>query len=218
VKDRYPDLNLGIALIDGVEVRDKRSDELDKRIHEAVAAVKNIDLDAALASDAIGAYRALFADFGANPNATPPSPENILRMAVHEGRLPAVNNLVDATNLTVLESGISVAVYDRDKLSLPLTLRFAVDGDKHLPLGTKRVENAPAGELIYADAVEVICRALNHRDSDKTKVTNKTTNILLIVDGSPGIGVAALHDALDQNVARILQVAGGMLRARALLL
>jgi DNA/RNA-binding domain of Phe-tRNA-synthetase-like protein len=99
-----------------------------------------------------------------------------------------------------------------------LTLRFAVDGDKHLPLGTKRVENAPAGELIYADAVEVICRALNHRDSDKTKVTNKTTNILLIVDGSPGIGVAALHDALDQNVARILQVAGGMLRARALLL
>jgi lysyl-tRNA synthetase class 1 len=218
VKARYPDLNLGIALIDGVEVRDKRPDELDKRINEAVAAVKDIDLDAALAADAIGAYRALFADFGANPNATAPSPENILRMAVHEGRLPAVNNLVDVTNLTVLESGISVAVYDRDKLSLPLTLRFAVEGDKHLPLATRRVEDVPPGELIYADAVEVICRALNHRDSDKTKVTNKTTNLLLIVDGSPGISVAALHDALDQNCARIVQVAGGVLRARALLL
>jgi DNA/RNA-binding domain of Phe-tRNA-synthetase-like protein len=139
-------------------------------------------------------------------------------MAVHDGRLPAVNNLVDATNLTVLESGISVAVYDRDKLSMPLALRFAVAGDKHLPLGTKRLEDVPPGELIYADANEVICRALNHRDSDKTKVTNKTSNILLIVDGGPGISVDALRDALDQNCARIVQVAGGQVCARALLL
>ena len=218
VKERYPDLSLGVAVIDGVEVRDNRPEELDALIDEALTAVQDIDLDAALADGAIGAYRALFLDFGANPNATAPSPENILRMAVHEGRLPAVNNLVDATNLSVLESGISVAVYDRDKLAHPLTLRFAIEGDKHLPLGARRLEDVPSGELVYADGVEVICRALNHRDSNKSKVTNKTSSILLIVDGSPGISTAALHDALEQNCARIVRYAGGQVRARALLL
>jgi len=218
VKSRYPELCLGAAVIEGVTVQDKRPAELDQLISAAVQAAKSGDFDTALDTGAIGAYRRLFLDFGANPNATPPSPENMLRLAFFDGRLPQVNNAVDAANLTVLEQGISVAVYDYDKLALPLLLRFATSEDKHQPLGSKQVDLVTAGELIYADGAEVICRALNHRDSDKTKITNKTQNILLVVDGAPGIAPEAVLGALQANIQRLTTFTGGRLKASTLLL
>lgn len=220
VKERYPELRLGVAVIEGVKVSNKRPDELNKLIYQAVQQVAGGDAEynARIEQGAIGAYRQLFQTFGVNPSAMLPSPANILRLALYDNRLPAVSNLVDATNLTVLETGISVAVYDVDQLSLPLTLRFAQEGDSHLPLGSKQYENVKAGELIYADDAEVICRALNHRDSDKTKVTPKTTRVLLILDGAPGISSEALLAALQVNIGRIQQYAGGVIQSQTLLM
>ena len=74
------------------------------------------------------------------------------------------------------------------------------------------------GELIDADHAEVICDALNDRDSDKTKVTGKTENVLLIVDGAPGISLEAIHAALQKNPERITTFAGAKVSARAILL
>jgi|GEM_PF-71385 len=218
VSKQYPDLHIGAAILRDVDIKDKRSKELDAAITEAVNMYQTIDFDAAISSGAISAYRQLFESFGTNPNAMPPSPENILRIAVQNNRLPNVNTLVDATNLTVLETGVSVAVYDLDKLQLPLVLRFAHEEDQHQALGQKQTESVPEGELVYADEREVICRALNHRDSDRTKVTGKTRNILLIVDGAPEIGVETLLNALHANIARIQQYAGGEVATQGLLL
>jgi DNA/RNA-binding domain of Phe-tRNA-synthetase-like protein len=220
VKNRYSELRVGVAVIEGVKVSNKRPDELNKLIYQAVQAVTGGDKEynARVEQGAIGAYRALFQTFGVNPSAMLPSPANILRMAMYDKRLPAVNNVVDASNLTVLETGISVALYDLAQLSLPLTLRLAQEGDSHLPLGSKQYESVKMGELVYADDLEVICRALNHRDSDKTKVTLKTERLLLIVDGAPGISAEALLAALQQNISRIQTYAGGTVSSQTLLL
>jgi lysyl-tRNA synthetase class 1 len=218
VKARYPELAIGVAVIEGVKVIAERPAGLNQQIDTAIQAVARVNLEEAINAGAIGAYRALFLTFGAKPNTTPPSPENILRMAVGEGRMPAVNNLVDAVNLTVLETGLSAAVYDADRLALPLVLRFAKENDRHIPLGGQQAEHVPAGELIYADAQEVICRALNHRDADKSKITTKTQNILLIVDGSPGIRTGEIAQVLKTQVERITHYAGGQTILKAMLL
>lgn len=209
VKVRYPTLAIGAAIIEGVEVKSTRSEALNRAIEAAIANSQGVDFQTARDEGAIGSYRKLFQDFGVNPNAMPPSPENILRLAVNDQRLPNVNNLADATNLIVLETGISVAVYDLDKLVLPFTLRFASVDEPHRPLGGQGIEKTRAGELIYADAEEVICRALNHRDADKTKITTKTRNILLIVDGAPEITPEAVLSTLKRQIAGIIESAGG---------
>lgn len=217
VKQRYPDMVLGAAVIDGVTMQDDRSEDLEAAIASATRSVQGMDIQVAISQGAIDAYRQLFTTFGANPNATPPSPQNILRIAVNDNRLPNVNNVVDTVNLTVLETGLSAAVYDMQNLDLPLTLRFAQKGDKHLPLGGRQVESVEPGELVYADASEVICRALNYRDSDKTKITTKTQTVVLIVDGSPGISAVTVLETLQQQVRRIIQYAGGTVKAQGLL-
>ncbi len=218
VRQRYPDLAIAAAIIEGVTMQDERSSELQAVITSATQAVQGVDFQAVIGQGAIEAYRKIYATFGANPNANPPSPQTILRLAVYENRLPAVNNVVDAANLTVLETGISAAVYDLANLELPLTLRFSQAGDKHVPLGARQVDNIEADELIYADSTEVICRMLNHRDSDKTKITTKTQSVLLIVDGSPGISPAQLLDTLNKHLERLVRYAGGQIKARGLLM
>ncbi|MFP4321722.1 MAG: lysine--tRNA ligase [Anaerolineales bacterium] len=217
VRAKYPDLAIGAAILEGVDIQTTRPEALEQQINAALSAVSALDPDTAIESGPIAAYRALFADFGINPNAMPPSPETILRLAAGDGRLPNVNNLVDVANLTVLETGISVALYDLDRLDGPLSLRFATAEDKHQALGTKRLEPVEAGELVYADDQEVICRALNHRDSDKTKIRTKTRRVLLIVDGAPGIMTDAVHAALAQHLDRTRAQVGGELVARGLI-
>lgn len=218
VREKYPDLYVGVAVLEGVKVVGERPVALDEQIKAAIAACANTDLEVALKNGAIGAYRALYPTFGANPNGNPPSSEAMLRMALREKRLPAVNNLVDAVNLTVLETGLSAAVYDLPHLDAPLTLRLTEKGEKHLPIGSKHYESVEANELVYADQEEVICRMLNHRDSDKSKITTKTTTVLLIIDGAPGIALPAVASTLQQAVDRIRTYAGGSVTAQAILM
>lgn len=214
----YPEISIAAAIISGVKISSKRPDELDQLILAAIEQRQDIALDDALEKGAIGAYRQFFEQFGVNPNAMPPSPETILRMAVNDARLPAVNNLVDAANLTVLETGISVALYDFDKIDTALTLRFSTNDDKHIPIGAKQYEPLKSGELVYADNTEIICRALNHRDSDKTKITGKTQSVLLIVDGGQGIKLGEVMDAFNLHLQRITTYAGGHVEHKTILL
>ncbi|MBZ0305590.1 MAG: hypothetical protein K8I82_05935, partial [Anaerolineae bacterium] len=217
VKQRYPELAIGAAVIEGVTMQDERPESLHTAITNATQAMQDMDLQTAIAAGPIDAYRQMFTSFGVNPNAMPPSPQNILRIAISDNRLPNVNNVVDAVNLTVLETGLSAAVYNLDALETPLTLRFSRQGDKHLPLGGRQVDTLEAGELVYADVSEVICRALNHRDSDKTKITTRTRSILLIVDGGTGISTQAVLEALQKQINGIIQYAGGEVKTRSLL-
>jgi DNA/RNA-binding domain of Phe-tRNA-synthetase-like protein len=219
VRAAYPALCVGIGVITGIKVENKRPAALQAAIAAAVEKMTGVNPAEAITQGPIAAYRDFFQSFGANPNAMLPSPENMLRMAVFDKRLPGVNNVVDASNLTVLETGLSVALYDLDKVALPLSLRFSQVGDEHLPIGAKEYTTlAKTGELVYADEAEVICRALNHRDSDKTKITLKTQSLLVIVDGPPGISVEAVRAALDLNLGRIQQYGGGEVMLKAIVL
>ncbi|NJL93365.1 MAG: hypothetical protein HC915_06350 [Anaerolineae bacterium] len=215
VQARYPGLGVAYAVLEDLTITNERPADLESRIQAATAAANAHNFAEAIASGPIGAYRALYPSFGTNPNAMPPSPEVILSLA-QQGRFPLVNTLVDSVNLTVLETGISAAVYDLGKLALPLVLRLATAEDKHLALGSKHYTPVERGELVYADGAEVICRALNHRDSDKTKITNRTQRALLVLDGSPGIDAAHLLAALHDLLARLKTHAGGKAIVRGL--
>jgi lysyl-tRNA synthetase class 1 len=215
---KFKGLSFAYARLTGVSISEGRPEALASAIKQAVAPLTRQDMEARRATGPIAAYRALYEAFGANPNATPPSPENILRLAVDDKRLPNVNSLVDAANLGVLETGFSIALYDADKLAFPLTLRLAEVGETHIPIGGKYAEKVPSGELVYADADDIICRALNYRDADKSKVTTKTQNLLLIVDGAPNLNPAEVFANLQRQLERLIALGGGEVQEQGLVL
>jgi len=45
------------------------------------------------------------------------------------------------------------------------------------------VDHPKEGEVIYADSKEVLCRRWNWRECDKSKMTEQTRNVALVVEG-----------------------------------
>lgn len=210
VLQKYPDIKTGIAIIQNVKVA-KKDPELEKLKKE----VNNLYVDKTLEDvnqiPQIKAYRDFFRSFGIDPASRHPSPDALLRRIVQGKGLYTINTLVDAYNVACLKTNLGMSAMDLNQLELPVTLRFSEDGEKINLLGGEETKTTKAGEIVYADSKEIITLDLNYRDCDKTKITENTKNILVYVDGCPGISEAQIQKALDLEIELIQLFCGGTL-------
>ena len=58
-------------------------------------------------------------------------------------------------------------------------------GAQHPELNSEETKNPKEGEVVYIDDKEVLCRRWNWRECDKSKMTEETTNVALVVEGLP---------------------------------
>jgi len=89
-----------------------------------------------------------------------------------------------------------MGAYDRDKLSLPITIRLSKEEEIFHPIG-KEVKNLLKDTLIISDNNENILCQYPYRDSQFTKVTSDTKNIILIACGVPDLDQRNLISALE---------------------
>jgi lysyl-tRNA synthetase class 1 len=211
VLERFPQLRIGVAVIRGVSVR-QTDEELTALVEEVTAEIA-AEYEGVNPNDLerVHAYREIYRAFGVNPNKQNPSSEALLRRVLRGRGIGNINTVVDAYNLSSVEAIIPMAAYDLNTLQLPVELRFAVEGDSLQPIGGGETEALTAGELVYADQARVICRDFNYRDSDVTKITLDTQDVLLLVDGCQVIDVDALQGLLDTAISRIIRFSGGEL-------
>lgn len=211
VFDHFPDLRIGVAAISGVTVAESHP-ELEalkaKTAEETVERYQGVNLGSL---EQVKAYREIYRAFGADPGKRSPSAEALLRRVLRDRALPTINTVVDAYNLTSVESVIPMAAYDLDTLRLPVTLRFAQPGEALHPIGGGDPLTTEAGELIYADQERVICLDFNYRDSDFTKVTTNTRDVLLFVDGCGITPPDEVQSWLELAASRIIRFCGGKL-------
>ncbi len=216
VFERFPALRIGVAVVRGVTVTDAHAD-LDALKDKAAADILSRYQGVNLGSlERIKAYREIYRAFGADPGARNSSVEALLRRAARGKGLPAINVVVDALNLTSVEMVVPVAAYDLGRLALPVTLRFAGAGEAFVAIGGEPAA-LDAGELVYADQQQVICRDFNYRDADATRITGATTDVLLIVDGCGPVSLEDVQETLDLAASRVIRYAGGALEQTAVL-
>lgn len=89
----------------------------------------------------------------------------------------AINNIVDMTNLVMLEQGQSMHAFDYDKLNLPVSVRAARKGEKIKLLDEKTYELS-SEDIVIADAKGAIALAGVMGGWDSA-VSENTTKILL---------------------------------------
>jgi len=212
----FPEIKIGVAQIEGVTVRE-RDDELEglKRQVEEVVRARHVPL---AERPRVAEMKAIYKRFGSDPRSKKPSAEALLKRVSDASKgLYTINTVVDAYNLSSIESELPMAAYDLDTLKLPVLLRFAREQEHFTGLGQSAAEPVPAGELVYADGVSVCCRSYNYRDSDRTKVTLSTRNLLVFVDAGATTSREELSDILDKLVERIVQFNGGTLLSRSVI-
>lgn len=139
---------------------------------------------------AIAATRLVYKVLGKDPNRYRPSSEALCRRILREIPIYKVSTLVDIINFVSIRSGFSIGGFDLDKIqgNIDLKIGKADDEFEAIGRGPLNVEGLP----LYCDNVGGIGTPTS--DNERTKITENTINILLIINGYGG------NDALNATV------------------
>lgn len=210
VKDTFQNVTVGYALVEGISV-DKTHEELERLKAETTETYKNYTQEDIDDIPAIQSYRKVYEQTGVDLNSRKPSPEALLKR-ISEGKdLYTINTCVDAMNVVVLTHHISLGVFDADTMKLPAHLAFAKGGETVELIGGE-VKTVRQGELCYFDGNGVYNLDLNYRDSDRTKVTEKTKNLFINIEGVHDISKKEVQEALNEAIELIQRFCGGTVK------
>jgi DNA/RNA-binding domain of Phe-tRNA-synthetase-like protein len=208
LREKFPDLKVHpIRLVD-VEVRDE-DPGLERFKEEVVGRARGRwTLDGLREHPSLRAYREFFWRIGIDPTKTRPSAEALIRRILHGNPLPRINTLVDAYNLASIETAISLAAFDEDRLRGRLLMRYADEGESFHGIGMSHPISLRGGEIVIADS-EGLIAIYPYRDAEHSKVTERTRNALILACGVPGIGGETLSNAGRLAVDYIKRFCGG---------
>ena len=97
-------------------------------------------------------------------------------------RLYQINPIVDFYNHYGLLNMVPMGAYDMSKISGDLHLTIAEKDMEFVGIGGKEIQKTKENEVIYKDNERVTCRYWNLKDSDFTKITNDTQDIIFMFD------------------------------------
>lgn len=207
--ERFPALILGVVAVTGIDNRGE-SGELKTLLQESEAEIGRNYLSESLSQHPkIQAWRRAYSEFGAKPKKYKSSVESLYRMVLKGSGLKPINKLVDAYNFVSLKHMLPLGGDDADKIDGDIRLQLAKGGEPFIPLNSQESEPAQPGEVVYLDDKEILCRRWNWRECDKTKMTEETSNAVLVVEGLPPAGVNEIETAAQELSRLIHQFCGG---------
>jgi DNA/RNA-binding domain of Phe-tRNA-synthetase-like protein len=166
------------------------------------AAADGDTLPAAEDDPHIAAWYAAYRAFGTNPKRERPSVDALRRRLARTARLPRINAAVDCYNLISVSHGVPAGAFDLDAVCGDIVVRFAVGHEEFTPLGEPGTTEHPRpGEVIYADQMSVLTRHWNHRDADRTKVTQDSSDILFVLETTESAAFGPAVDAAAADLA-----------------
>lgn len=209
LKTRFPDLEALIVHVNGVKIK-KQNVQLEKFKMEVIEQIKQkFDTETIKDHPTFRAYRDFFWEIKIDPTKTRPASEALTRRIVAGKPLPCINTLVDAYNLASITSQIPLATFDSDKLQGEIYMRFAKEKERIFGIGMKKPMELQGGEIVVSDEKDIIA-VYPYRDSDNTKITEKTKNATIVACGVPKITKEKLQRASKTAVDYVTRFCGGI--------
>lgn len=208
VSRRFPEIYLvaGIIRNSQVERENLKIAELKRAVYEEVRAKYNVE--ALKDNPVIRAYRDFYWKLGIDPTKIRPSGEALLRRVLRGNELPTINTAADAYNLASMKTMVPISGFDLDRINPPLNVRFAQNGESFFGIGMDKPVVLTQKMLVLADMMRIVC-IYPYRDSEHTKITEKTRNIIIVGYGAPGVERQNVTEAVEMALTYIKTVSGG---------
>lgn len=203
----FPDLRVGVVVARGLD-NTAGAERARETLAEATVRVAALPIEEVPNHPALAPWRAAYRSFGVKPNDHRPSLEGLVR-AARRGSLGSVNPLVDCYNAVSLSWLLPCGGEDLKAIRGDLVLTRADGGEPFVPLGGTEELPPKAGEVIYRDDAGVVCRCLNWREADRTKLTAATRDAVLVLEALPPAGTERLAEAVADLAGRIPPLLGG---------
>src|SRR5215467_2223393 len=177
LKTRIVGVTFGIVTIQEVTVHE-RDERLWKQIEIlSQRLAREFSLDHLSEDKQIAAVRGLQKSFGFDPTRYRPSSESLLRRVLKGQGLYQINTAVDVNNLCSLEFLLPMCSYDLRNVVGQVRVRVGKVGEAYPGIGRQvfQAEN----KVIIADDNGIMGSTVS--DSERTKVSIETTDILLAI-------------------------------------
>jgi DNA/RNA-binding domain of Phe-tRNA-synthetase-like protein len=206
----FPEAVVGIAVVRGIDNSGEDA-ALSEALRRAEAGLETRLGGAPLAEHPrLAVWREAYRKFGAKPKDHPSSIENLVRRARKGQSLPHINRVVDIYNAVSLERLLPAGAEDLDAVEGDVELAIAGESEPPVRLLGEPEARAPRpGEVIYRDRAGALCRRWNWKEADRTKLTEKTSHALVVVEGLPPIGRDEVRSAVEEIATRIRRHCGG---------
>jgi lysyl-tRNA synthetase class 2 len=132
----------------------------------------------------ISKWRDVYKDCGVKPKTYKSSIESLIRRFIQKKYSPIIP-AVDAYNYISARYVLPAGGYNIANIDTSLTLRYANENEKFVPLGNAKDVNISSNHIVYADENEndpIICWLWNHKDSKRTMLTQDVDRALFIFD------------------------------------
>lgn len=194
LKRRFEGLELRAWRLEGVKVKlqDLGLEDLKREVERQLR--QKYTLERLKDERIFRAYRDFYWRLGIDPTKDRPAGEALVRRVLSGRSLPTINTAVDCYNLASAETGISMGAYDCSRLRGKLCLRLAKKGEEFLGIGFREPVRLKGNEPVLADKEKVFA-VYPYRDSELTKITLDTSDILLVACGVPGVEGGELEQA-----------------------
>lgn len=171
----------------------KEFEEYEKSIFKEIRETRNLD---DLPSDPlIQSYRTMHWTYGMDPTKKRGSSEAVLRRVLQGENLWRISDLVDIANLASAYHKIPIGLIDASKIEGQLTLRIAKKGEIFHRIGGETIE-CRGREVVLADDIGIICYGYAVHDSERSKVTRNSEEVLLLHYGSVTATKEIMEDAV----------------------
>jgi len=196
---KYPGVSFGLALISGCKnpLNPYGFDQYKRKLLRKMRRRETL----AQITERIGIYDAFFKDFGFDC----PLPKHLKR-TVNSG-FPRYDLMVDTHFMAEMCAGILVAVTDHDLFEGALTLDLADDGEICAGMGGREIRTK-RDEIVLRDEKEIVCVLCQGAD-EKTRVSEKTQNVLFYAYAVPGIEGEFIKKGLNIAAETMARFGGG---------
>ncbi|MDD5446978.1 MAG: phenylalanine--tRNA ligase beta subunit-related protein [Methanocellales archaeon] len=206
VKERFPGLKVCIGSISGMHPAKEDMEELRESVFTKVR--ERYSLEDLKDVNIFRAYRDFFWNIDVDPTKVRPAGEALIRRVLRGSSIPKINPIVDAYNLSSIETGIALAAFDKSLVKGDLTMRFSEPGEMFTGIGMDEPMMLIGKEVVLSDSEKLVA-IYPYRDADSTKVTIDTKNIILLSCGVPGIEDDLLEQAIIKAIDYITRFCGG---------
>jgi len=215
--DQFPHVKIGILTIRGADNKTPQPELLKLLREEENQVRERLSTETLTDDQKIADWREAYRTFGFKPSKYRPSVEALLRRVLQGKELPDLSPLVNIYTLISIKHTLPAGSDDLDHISGPIRLTMAEGTETFHMLGAEEAITVEKGEVIYRDDDEVLTRAWNYRECEKSKITPESTNVNLVIEGLEHTTRAEMKQALQEMKALVQQFTGGTIEEHILL-
>lgn len=207
--EKFPSLNIGVVIAKGIDNVGESPGIFSLLTEQSDKIKAKYSLETLREDPKIFSWREAYAAFGAKPKKYTCSVENLYRMILEGVQLRPINKIVDIYNYISLKHMVPVGGDDLDKIDGDILLHLAKGDELFIKLNSDEIDHPKEGEVVYIDNKEVLCRRWNWRECDKSKMTEQTKNVMLVVEGLAPLSKVEVQKMVEELGQLVEKFCGG---------